>query len=73
MYPDGTKVREYADGTIKKVNPDGTVETIKLDNESEDIGLADSNEALWKEWGISLKRAWGYIKKNELLHGQEKV
>ena len=28
MYPDGTKVREYADGTIKKVNPDGKVETI---------------------------------------------
>ena len=45
MFPDGTKVREYADGTIKKVNPDGTVETIRLENESEDLGQAEGSEA----------------------------
>ena len=52
MYPDGTKVREYADGTIKKVNPDGTVETIHASNDSEDLeeGLQESDHNRSKEW-----------------------
>lgn len=29
MYPDGTKVREYANGLTKRYNADGTVESIE--------------------------------------------
>ena len=36
MYPDGTKVREYASGAIKRYNPDGTVEELNVDDEAPD-------------------------------------
>ena len=51
MYPDGTKVREYADGTIKKVNPDGKVETIHT-NDLQSGENANDQYSL-KEWAIT--------------------